>query len=172
MARFCTNCGSPMDDSAKFCTKCGAVSTPGQQPQASPPPPQSQAPPSYQGQPQYQAPAAGTGMQQNVAGLLCYILGLITGIIFLVLEPYNKNPFVRFHAFQSIFFHVVWIGLYIVYRIIVFALPWSLQILGSLLYLVIALGGFLLWLFLMYKAYNNEQFKLPVIGDLVMKQAG
>jgi uncharacterized membrane protein len=111
-------------------------------------------------------------MQQNVAGMLCYIAGLVTGIIFLVIEPHNKNRFVRFHAFQSIFFHVTWIILYFIYSIISYGLPWGLHIIGSLLYLVIALGGFLVWLFLMYKAYNNEQFKLPIIGDIAMKQAG
>lgn len=111
-------------------------------------------------------------MQANVAGMLCYILGLITGIVFLVIEPHNKNPFVRFHAFQSIFFHIAWIVLYIIYSVIMFALPWSLRFIGSLLYLVIALGGLLVWIFLMYKAYNNEMFKLPVVGDIAMRQAG
>ena len=196
MARFCTNCGAAMDDTARFCTNCGAtIAAPPPPPAAvppPPPPPQYQAPqpqyqqpqyqqqyqqPQYQQQPGYQQPPyqaapAGAGMQQNVAGLLCYILGLITGIIFLVIEPHNKNRFVRFHAFQSIFFHVAWIVLYIVYTVIAIALPWSLHILASLLYLLVGLGGFLVWLFLMYKAYNNEMFKLPVIGDIAMKQAG
>ena len=111
-------------------------------------------------------------MEQNVAGLLCYVLGFITGIIFLVIEPHNKNRFVRFHAFQSIFFSVAWFILGIIENVIAWSLPWSLSFIASLLYLVIGLGGFLLWLFLMYKAYNNEMFKLPVIGDIAMKQAG
>jgi uncharacterized membrane protein len=182
MAKFCINCGSSLDDAARFCTSCGATLGAPQQPQAPPPPPPPyQAPPQQQPQqyqqpyqqPPYQAPPpAGAGMQQNVAGMLCYIAGLVTGIIFLVIEPHNKNRFVRFHAFQSIFFHVAWIVLYFIYSIISYSLPWGLHFISSLLYLVIALGGFLLWLFLMYKAYNNEQFKLPIIGDIAMKQAG
>lgn len=189
MAKYCTSCGSALDDAARFCTNCGATlaAPPPAAQAASPPPPQYQAPspqyqqpphqqqyqqpPGYQ-QPPYQGAPAGGGMQPNVAGLLCYILGLITGIIFLVIEPHNKNRFVRFHAFQSIFFHVAWIVLYIIYSVIVVALPWSLHFIASLLYLVIGLGGFLVWLFLMYKAYNNEMFKLPVVGDIAMKQAG
>ena len=121
-------------------------------------------------QPYNMGPAAG-GMTENLAGALCYILGLLTGILFLVLAPYNQSKFVRFHAFQAIFFHVAWIGLWIVEMIISIALPWGLHILSSLIWLGIALGGLCLWLFLMYKAYSNEKFKLPIIGDLAEKQA-
>lgn len=194
MAKYCTSCGAAMDDTARFCTNCGATMSPPQPPQSAPPPPPppqyqapppqyqqppqaqyqqqyQQPPPGYQ-QPPYQAPPVGAGMQQNVAGLLCYVLGLITGIIFLVIEPHNKNPFVRFHAFQSIFFHVAWIVLWIVYSVIAMAMPFGLHFIASLLFLIVWLGGFLVWLFLMYKAYNNEMFKLPVIGDIAMKQVG
>lgn len=174
MARFCTNCGSELNEASKFCTKCGAPAGAGQQPPAAPPPqyqaPPPPPPPNYQ-QPQYPA-AASSGLQSNVAGLLCYLAGIITGIIFLVIEPYNKDRFIRFHAFQSIFFSVAWIILMIIENVIAMALPWSLSFLVHLLYLVISVGGFLLWLFLMYKAYNNEMFKLPVVGDIAMKQAG
>ena len=61
---------------------------------------------------QYAQPVA-SGMTDNVAGALCYVLGLVTGIVFLVLAPYNQNKFVRFHAFQSIFFHVAFIGIWV-----------------------------------------------------------
>src|SRR4051794_33649482 len=59
------------------------------------------------------ATVASTGLSENVGGALCYVLGLVTGIIFLVLAPYNQNRYVRFHAFQSIFFHVGLIVLWI-----------------------------------------------------------
>ena len=118
-------------------------------------------------------PAGSAPMSSNIAGLLCYPFGFITGIIFLVLEPYKNDKFVRFHAFQSIFFSIFCI------------LVW--WILGALLIGVFVSGGlgFASWIFglvrlatiaafifLMYKAYNNEQFKLPIIGDIAAKQAG
>jgi uncharacterized membrane protein len=122
-------------------------------------------------------------MSSNLAGLLAYILGFITGIILLVTEPYKNDKFVRFHAFQSIFFDlalvvlcvaliVFWIAFWIVASILGFL---SLRILavagaaglGILLSLAIAY-----WIFLMYKAYNNECYKIPFIGDLAAKQAG
>jgi uncharacterized membrane protein len=173
MPKFCTNCGSSLAEGVRFCNKCGAAIAPTQPPQAAPPsapPPPLQAP-SYQPLPVSQPPAqaAGAGLQPNAAGLLCYALGLITGIIFLVLEPYNKDRFVRFHAFQSIFFSVAMIILHVIMPILWMVLPWPLD---SLLWTTISLGGFLLWLFLMYKAYNREEFKLPLIGDLARQQAG
>jgi len=115
-------------------------------------------------------------MSSNVAGLLCYILGFITGIIFLVIEPYKNDKFVRFHAFQSIFFNVAIIVFWIAYMIVVSIL--SFVTLGMIA-MVMGLVGFLIWLailaywiFLMYKAYNNELYKIPFIGDLAAKQAG
>lgn len=110
-------------------------------------------------------------MQPNVAGLLCYIAGLVTGILFLVLEPYNRNKFVRFHAFQSIFLHVAWIGLWIVTSILDAILPWGLGFIVTLLQLGLWLGGLALWIYSMIKAYNNEKFKVPVIGDIAEQQA-
>lgn len=114
-------------------------------------------------------------MTDNVAGALCYLAGLITGVLFLALAPYNQSKFVRFHAFQSIFFNVAWIALWIVQMILTMVLsailPFGMHLLFGLLGLVIWLGGFLVWLFLMYKAYSNEKFMLPIIGDLAEKQA-
>jgi uncharacterized membrane protein len=118
---------------------------------------------------------ASCGMTDNVAGALCYLAGLITGVLFLALAPYNQSKFVRFHAFQSIFFSVAWIALWIVEMIVAAVLhailPFGIGLLFSLLGLVIWLGGFLIWLFLMYKAYSNEKFMLPIIGALAEKQA-
>jgi uncharacterized membrane protein len=120
--------------------------------------------------------AAGTAMSSNVAGLLCYILGFITGIIFLVIEPYKKDKFVRFHAFQSIFFNVALIVFWIAYTIVATILGFvSLGILAMVMGLVgllISLAVLAYWIFLMYKAYNNELYKIPFIGDLAAKQAG
>lgn len=154
---FCANCGSSAD--GKFCAKCGAPIAPAPGGTA----PQPDPAPSYTPPPS----AAAPGMEDNVAATLCYVLGLVTGILFLVLEPYNKNRSVRFHAFQSIFLHiallVIWIGLGLV-------LHWTWFLLWPLRGLV-ALLSFLLWLYCMYKAYNREQFELPFVGPLAAKQA-
>ncbi len=120
------------------------------------------------------APAAG--MTDNVAGALCYLVGWITGVLFLVLQPYNQNKTVRFHAFQSIFFNIAWIALWIIVWIgsaIVMMIPFlrMLSILIWLVDLVLLLAGVALWLFLMYKAYSNQKFVLPVVGPLAEKQA-
>ena len=114
-------------------------------------------------------------MQDNVAGGLCYVLGLITGIIFLVLEPYNRNRAIRFHAFQSIFLNVGMIVLYIVLSIIsmVFGMviPGAMGLLMIPVWLVLNLGGFVLWLVMIIKTIGGSKIVLPIIGPLAEKQA-
>jgi uncharacterized membrane protein len=121
-------------------------------------------------------PAQSSGMSNNVAALLCYVVGWITGLIFLLIEPYKNDKFVRFHAFQSIFFNVSLIGVYIVVFILSIVLGFitkglSVFLMGPVL-LLVWLGVLITWIFLMVKAYNNQTFKLPIIGDLAAKQAG
>lgn len=111
--------------------------------------------------------AAG-GLQENVACALCYALGFITGILFLVLEPYNKNRNVRFNAFQSIFMSVF----FAIVHYIVFFIAMASYGIGFLLSPLISLAFLVLWIFMMYKAYNNQRVVLPVIGDIAQKQAG
>lgn len=157
---FCPNCGSPVD--GRFCAKCGTpVAAEAQG--AVPPSPAAPA-----------APAQAAGMTENMAAALCYLLTVLTGILFLVLEPYNRNKNIRFHAFQAIFLFcasvVVWIAATIL-NIALGTLPVIGWMFGMLLNMVIGLGFFVLWLLLMYKAYNNEKWVLPVIGPLAEKQA-
>jgi uncharacterized membrane protein len=113
-------------------------------------------------------------MEENVASALCYVLGLLTGVLFLVLAPYNQNRLIRFHAFQSIFMHIasiiVFIGLMIVMGVLHF-IPFLGAILGLMLYPLVGLAFFVLWLMLIYKAYNGERWVLPIIGPLAEKQA-
>jgi len=115
-------------------------------------------------------------MATNIAGLLTYILGFVTGIIFLVIEPYKNNKFVRFHAFQSIFFNVALVVFWIAYTILTSILGFVslgfLAVVMGLVGLLISLAIFAYWIFLMYKAYNNELYRIPFIGDLAAKQAG
>lgn len=121
-------------------------------------------------------PAASTGMSNNVAGLLCYVFGWITGLIFLLIDPYKNDKFVRFHAFQSIFFNVGLIGVYIALAIFGAILGFvtkglSIVLMGPL-FMLLWLAVLVTWIVLMVKAYGNQTFKLPIIGDLAAKQAG
>lgn len=121
--------------------------------------------------------AASSGLQQNVAAALCYLLGIVTGIVFLVLEPYNKDKLIRFHAFQSIFLGVGMFVLAIVLSIVSVILGFIpfLGVIASivmlLLTMVLWLGFVGVWIYLMYKSYNNQRVVLPVIGPLAEKQA-
>jgi uncharacterized membrane protein len=156
---FCAKCGAQLNAGSGFCAACGTavagqnVTTSG----AAAAPAQSSA----------SAPSAG--MTDNLAAALSYIW--IVGLIFLLIEPYNKNRFVRFHAFQSVFYGVAWMILWFGIHI-VFAIMPFLGLLILPIYALIGLGGFVYWLFLAFKAYNNEQYKIPVIGDMAAKQAG
>jgi uncharacterized membrane protein len=143
---FCNMCGTQIAEGASVCAACS-----GRAPAAVAP--------------------AGTssGLADNVAGMLAYVT-IIPAILFLVLEPYNRSRFVRFHAWQSVFFNVawwiLWFGLHIVAH---------LPLLGFLTVLVwplIGLGGFIVWIILLIKANQGQMYKLPVIGDLAGKQAG
>jgi uncharacterized membrane protein len=118
-------------------------------------------------------PAASSGIGNNVAGLLCYLFWWLGGLIFLLIEPYKNEKTVRFHAFQSIFLSVALIGVYIGMFILAIVLTViHLSIILIPIWLVLALGIFAAWIFLMFKAYSNETFKLPIIGELAAKQAG
>ncbi|MBI4744413.1 MAG: DUF4870 domain-containing protein [Actinobacteria bacterium] len=116
-----------------------------------------------------------TGMDFRLAGLLCYVLGWISGLIFYVIEKDNK--FVRFHAMQSILLSVGWFVIYIgifIITSIAGAVPYLgfiFNVIMGLVNLVIGLGAFVLWIFMMVKAYNGEKYKLPLIGDMAEKNA-
>jgi len=159
---FCPKCGSQIADGVAFCGSCGAPMAPAPGSPAS-------------GVPGSSAPTASAPLSTNVAGLLCYILGFITGVVFLVIEPYKNNKFVRFHAFQSIFLSVVWIAFRIVWGTIfmgMFLTPLgALWGLFSLVSTLVSLAFLALWIFMMYKAYNNEAYELPFIGPLAAKQS-
>ncbi|MDP8230217.1 MAG: DUF4870 domain-containing protein [Candidatus Gorgyraea atricola] len=101
------------------------------------------------------------GMQPNLAALLCYLLGWITGLIFFLVE--KKNKFVRFHAMQSI---VVFGGLAVI-NIVLLVVP----VIGALIGLLLSLLALVLWILLMIKAYQGEMFKLPIAGDIAEKNS-
>ena len=132
---FCRACGAEVSG-ATFCPKCGA----------------SQA--SAAGGPASVTPSSD-GLSENVAGLLCYVLGWVTGIIFLLID---KRPFVKFHAAQSIVVlstgGLLGLGL------------WA-AVMG-----LIGIVALILWIFLMFKAYQHELFRVPIAAGIAESIAG
>jgi uncharacterized membrane protein len=112
-------------------------------------------------------------INDNVARALCYLLGFVTGIVFLNLEPYSKRPSIRFHAFQSIFFSIGLIALSFALITILLTLESVIQLWFIFLPLRLLIGftGLVLWLFCMYKAYTEESYQLPVVGEFALKEA-
>ena len=159
---FCASCGAQVE--GRFCAKCGATVEAPAGP-AAPPPVGGTYPP-------LASPPAVAGMADNAASALCYVLGLITGILFLVLEPYNKNRTVRFHAFQSIFLSVaviiISIALGIFDVMILHLMGWWLVWMVSLL---VRLAFFALWIYMIVTTYQGRTTVLPIIGPLAQQQA-
>jgi uncharacterized membrane protein len=147
---FCSACGAEVSGAA-FCPKCGANQSGATAPAAP-----------------VASPTAG--MDENVAGLLCYVFGWVTGLIFFLID---KRPFVRFHAAQSIGLSigliVVYFGLGIVFAMMHFM---SMGFLALAIWPLLGLGVFILWIFMMYKAYQHEKFMLPIIGPIAENMAG
>jgi uncharacterized membrane protein len=137
---FCKACGTDVGGAA-FCPKCGA------------------------NQGAVAAPAASPteGLQENVAGLLCYVLGWLTGLVFLLID---KRPFVKFHAAQSI---VVFGALFILRLVFIFA-GWSGGLVGwgiiGMLSILVSLFTLVIWILLMIKAYQHEMFRVPIAADI------
>ena len=112
-----------------------------------------------------------SGLTDNAAGALAYIT-FVPAIVFLVLPPYNASPYVRFHAWQSIFLNVaaviVSIALSFLMVFFMFFGAFFLLAVSRLIWLL----WFVLWLVCVLKALNGQRFKVPIIGDLAAKQAG
>lgn len=144
--RFCPNCGTAVDAAAASSTGAGA------------------------------GPAVEPGLPANVAGALCYLpfVGFFLAILFLVIAPYNQNKSVRFNAFQSLFYHVALAAIWIAFTIVasVFAtVPFIGWVVSVLLWGALSIAVLVCWLFLMWRAYNNDPWVLPVIGPMAQKQA-
>lgn len=145
---FCAKCGTQVAEGTTFCPNCGAPQT---------------------GAAAGGGAAAGAGMAENVAGLLCYVVGWITGLIFFLID---KRPFVRFHAAQSI---VVFGGLSVLLWVLGFVFAFAglagwafLGLISGVIWLVMLVC----WILCMVKAYQGERFKLPVVGDIAENIAG
>ena len=150
---FCSKCGGQVADQAGFCPQCGTPQSSG----AGKPAPANPNP----------VGGAQSGMSENVAGLLCYLAGWITGLIFFFID---KRPFVRFHAAQSI---VVFGGLHIITHVLgliigvsFFTGGWGSFGAGFLVLHALNLLTFVLWILLMVKAHQGERFKIPIASEV------
>ena len=165
----CQSCGASLASDTRFCQSCGSST----EPRAG----VSVAPNSSTTVP-FPSPAntEPKTMDTNLVGALAYFAGFVTGIIFLVMDPYKSNSFVRFHAFQSIFFNIAWVAFWIVWMILSAVLtPLTAGAFGLIsipLMLIFTVAGFGLWLFLMYQAYQQKLFKLPIVGNFAAQNAG
>jgi uncharacterized membrane protein len=147
MPRFCASCGSLVAEGALACASCGA--TVGQ---------------SVAGG---AAPAtATTSLTENLAGAFAYVT-FVPAVWFLVFEPFNKNQFVRFHAYQCIFLTVAWLVVLFAAALLSSAFGWA----GVFILPLVCLAAIGLWIFLIFKAFQGRTFKLPVIGDLAELRA-
>lgn len=110
-----------------------------------------------------------SGLSENAAGGLAYIT-VIPAIIFLLVEPYNRSTYVRFHAWQCIFLAVAWVVVDVALAIFGSFLAFF-RLLTFGLYPLVALAMLILWIMVLIKAFNGERFKLPIIGALAEKAA-
>lgn len=163
---FCPSCGQEVG-TARFCPRCGAS-----QAAAAPGTHAASATPVAAA-----APASATaGIEENLAGLLCYLFGWLSGLIFLLVD---KRPFVRFHGAQAIAlnlsFFVVWVAFWIVTAILGFVtamMHLPIGFLMAFLFPVIIIAFLAAFIYCMYKAYQHEKYKVPIIGDIVEKMIG
>ncbi len=111
-----------------------------------------------------------SGFQPNIAAVLSYALTVVTGTVMFLVEKENK--YVRFHAMQAILFGAAWIILWILASI---GTTVPIRVIGSIItdviLFVVVLGGFVVWLFLLYKAYRGARFMLPVLGKIAERIA-
>ncbi len=141
---FCSKCGTENAENSGYCKQCGApirsakTGTPA---------------------------GSGTGLEPNIAGLLCYVVGWVTGLVFFLIE--KEDDYVRFHAMQSIVVFGAITVIQIIFSILGF-IPY-VGILFDILGWVAWLGSIVLWVLLMIKAYQGERYKIPYAGDFAEK---
>ena len=116
-------------------------------------------PPQYPSTPQ----SAQTGLSDNAAGALAYVT-IIPAIIFLVVEPYNKNSYVRFHSWQSIFLGIAVFAI----DAVLSAIP----VIGWIILPFFMIAFFVVWIIALIKASKGQRYKLPLIGKYAEQQAG
>jgi uncharacterized membrane protein len=137
----CPLCHTETGSSSAFCPHCGANTATGTA---------------------AAAVVQSGGLSDTAAGTLAYVT-FIPAIVFLAMEPYNRSPFVRFHAWQSIFMGIAAIAMEIILGLI--------PIVGWLLAPILSLGFLILWIIVLIKASKGERYKIPFIGNFAEQQA-
>jgi uncharacterized membrane protein len=150
MSISCPECGASMPDNGAFCPGCG------------------------QGMQTIELVQGNVGvLPRTIAGALAYCT-IIPAIVFLLVEPYNRDRFVRFHSFQCIGFWLAALVIGAVLRVAAFLL-FFVPLLGYLVVLLLSmatsLGLFVIWVVLIVKALQGEMFQLPVVGEFAARQA-
>ena len=110
--------------------------------------------------------------QSNIIAALSYLLGFVTGLIFLYVEPYNQDEYVRFHARQSIGFSVAWFAINVIVGVFIAVLPQFLSVILNFLLTIVNIALAVYWIVLMYKAYNGERYRIPELADIVDSISG
>ncbi|MEA1871882.1 MAG: zinc-ribbon domain-containing protein [Chloroflexota bacterium] len=155
---FCSQCGAENPEGAKFCSTCGAELGVAATPTEGTAKPEAES---------------STGMSANVAGLLCYVAGWITGIVFIVLE--KKSIFVKFHAWQSIMVFGVLTVAHLILSTILRAIAVATfspglaifaGVIGTIIWILMAI----LWIILIIQAGTGKMWKVPLAGDWAEKQ--
>lgn len=167
----CQACGSAFAANTRFCQSCGAPTAPGTDASMA------LVDSAEQVAQMYRSEETGPKtIDTNLVGALAYLAGFVTGIIFLVVDPYKSNSFVRFHAFQSIFFNLAWIAFWIAWMLLSAVLtPLTAGVFGLIalpLMMIFVVAGFGIWIVLMYQAYQQKLFRLPVVGKFAADHAG
>jgi uncharacterized membrane protein len=139
----CPACGA--ESSGRYCKACGAALP--------------------------AAPSHVNVLPDHAASALAYVLGAITGVLFLTLEPYNRSPEVRFHAWQSVLLSVVVLAVLLVGPLCATVLPWALIAVTGFVVLGLVMALLVVWLAVMYKAYVGERWVLPIIGAIALRKA-
>jgi uncharacterized membrane protein len=155
---FCSRCGTENPEGAKFCSKCGAGLGVAATPTGGAAKPEAES---------------STGLSANVAGLLCYVLGWVTGIIFVVLE--KKSTFVKFHAWQSIMtFGVLTVAHFILSTMLgwiaVATFSPGLAIFAGVMSWIVGMLMLVLWIILVIQAGTGKMWKVPWAGDWAERQ--
>lgn len=154
---FCGNCGRAVTEGNAFCPQCGASLAAG-----------GATSPTTPTTPLSAQPVLSTGLQENVAAMLCYLLGWLTGIVFLLVD---KRPFVRFHAAQSI----VVFGALSILRLALGMGVWGSRVsygFWSLASMLVGLLTLIAWVVLMIMAYQGKRYEAPIAGPIANNIAG
>ena len=144
---FCTNCGTKIDTGVSFCVNCGAA-----QPRSS-----------------SQYSDLLDGISDRTACILCYIpvFGVIPAIVFLASQKFRTNARVRFNAFQAVYLFVAWLVVSSAIPVLLFAVPeWGVE---HVFIAALKLVLFICWIYLLVKAAQEQQVRLPILGDLAAR---